>query len=447
MKRRQHAEADPCEHRHGRDEHHRQSVHTDVLEEWNAGAIEMRDQARAAERQRQSQRRAAAGERQAFDEQLTDQTPASGAERHPQRHFLVPRRRPRQQQVRDVRRDQQHQEPDRGRQHRKRAVKPAADAVLQRTEVRTERVSAPTGFDVGCRPADAIDSRCRFDGGGRQIDPRFQSADHGQRVPPSIRFRTQRKGEEQIGGASRRKRAAEVERRRQHADDRHGCAIEGDRPADHVGLRAQAALPERVAQDRCSWCAPQAFLGGEVSSEPGTYAQQRKEALRHGYTGDALGFAGAGQPDVADAVERRKPCEAGQRLALLPQIDDMSDLNGLPRQVLRRSVRDPDQASRVVERQRPKPQRVDDAEDGRAGADANPDDQDRERRQRGVAPQGSHGISQIAHQRLDEGQDALHRLAVCLIRHCLDAGPLDLVAVRQKVNPSWRTMGVRKGSV
>jgi hypothetical protein len=52
LKRRQHAEADPCEHRHGRDEHHRQSVHTDVLEEWDAGAIEMRDQVRAAERPR-----------------------------------------------------------------------------------------------------------------------------------------------------------------------------------------------------------------------------------------------------------------------------------------------------------------------------------------------------------------------------------------------------------
>jgi hypothetical protein len=80
----------------------------------------------------------------------------------------------------------------------------------------------------------------------------------------------------------------------------------------------------------------------------------------------------------------------------------MSDLDGLPRQVVRRPVRDPDEASRVVERQRPKPQRVDDAEDGGAGADADSGDQDRERRQRGVAPQGSHAIPQIAHQRLDE---------------------------------------------
>ena len=53
-------------------------------------------EARAADRQCQSQRRATAGEHQAFDEQLTDQTLAPGAERHPERHFLVPRGRPSQ---------------------------------------------------------------------------------------------------------------------------------------------------------------------------------------------------------------------------------------------------------------------------------------------------------------------------------------------------------------
>ena len=87
----------------------------------------------------------------------------------------------------------------------------------------------------------------------------------------------------------------------------------------------------------------------------------------------------------------------------------MSDLNGLPRQILRGSIRDPDETSRVVERQRPKPQRVDDTEDRRAGTDTDPNDQDRERRQCGVASQRSHGISQIARQRLDEAQDDLHR--------------------------------------
>src|SRR5919109_1622728 len=127
--------------------------------------------------------------------------------------------------------------------------------------------------------------------------------------------------------------------------------------------------------------------------EPRMHTQQPEESFRHRDGSDALGFAGAGQSDVPDAIERREPGETGKRLRLLPQIDQMSDLNGLPRQVVGWSVRDPDQAARVVERQRPKPQRIDDGEDGGAGANTDADDKNRERRRRGVAPQGAHGIS------------------------------------------------------
>jgi hypothetical protein len=282
LKRRQHAEANPREHRYGRDEHHRQAVHTDVLEEWDAGALEMRDQARAAERERQSQRRAAAGERQALDEQLTDQTPASGAERHPQRHSLcraAARARSRFEMFAET---SSIRNSDRGRQHRKRAVESAADAVLQRTEVRTERVSAPTGFDLGCRAADAIDSRCRFDGGGRQIDPRFQSADQRKRVPLSIGFRTQGKGEEQVGGRPGENVPPKSNDGGSTPTTVVGAPSRVIEPPITSAFARQMALPERVAQDRRSWCAPPAFLGSEVSSEPGTYAQHRKEALGHG---------------------------------------------------------------------------------------------------------------------------------------------------------------------
>jgi hypothetical protein len=83
----------------------------------------------------------------------------------------------------------------------------------------------------------------------------------------------------------------------------------------------------------------------------------------------------------------------------------MSSLNRLPRQVFGRSVRDPDQAFRIVEWQRPKPQGVDDAKDRRARADPDRDDQDRKGRQCSIAPQRSRGISQIAQQCF---HDAIH---------------------------------------
>ncbi len=55
---------------------------------------------------------------QAFDQQLPHQLPARRAHRQPHRHLLLPRHRPRNQQVRHVEaRDQQHQ-PDHAHQHR-----------------------------------------------------------------------------------------------------------------------------------------------------------------------------------------------------------------------------------------------------------------------------------------------------------------------------------------
>ena len=47
------------------------------------------------------------------------------------------------------------------------------------------------------------------------------------------------------------------------------------------------------------------------------------------------------------------------------------------------------------ERQRPQQQRVDDAEDRGAGADAEAGDQDGESREAGVAPQRADGVAQV----------------------------------------------------
>ena len=78
-----------------------------------------------------------------------------------------------------------------------------------------------------------------------------------------------------------------------------------------------------------------------------------------------------------------------------------------PDSPLRVAVGDPDQPIGLGERQRPQEQRVDDAEDGGAGADAEPGDEDGERREAGVAPQRADGVAQIlkevveGHARLD----------------------------------------------
>ena len=61
----------------------------------------------------------AGGERedQALGQQLPHQPPAARAERRADGHLALARRRPRQQQVRDVRARDQQQQPDRAEQH------------------------------------------------------------------------------------------------------------------------------------------------------------------------------------------------------------------------------------------------------------------------------------------------------------------------------------------
>ncbi len=66
-----------------------------------------------------------------------------------------------------------------------------------------------------------------------------------------------------------------------------------------------------------------------------------------------------------------------------------------PLRVVESTVRHPDELRRVSKRQRTKQQRVYDAIDGRAGADAKPGDQHYEGCEPGFAFHGSKGISQV----------------------------------------------------
>ena len=97
----------------------------------------------------------------------------------------------------------------------------------------------------------------------------------------------------------------------------------------------------------------------------------------------------AGQAHVSNTVEGRESGHARERLALALQVEQAGDLHGLVGQVVGRAVGDPDEPRRVLEWQRPQPDGVDDAEDGDAGADAESDDQDGERREPEVTAKGA----------------------------------------------------------
>ena len=66
------------------------------------------ERASTNDREDQPQRRAAAGEHEAFGQHLANQTPAARAQRRADGDFLLPHGRARQQKIREVRAHNQH---------------------------------------------------------------------------------------------------------------------------------------------------------------------------------------------------------------------------------------------------------------------------------------------------------------------------------------------------
>ncbi len=118
--------------------------------------------------------------------------------------------------------------------------------------------------------------------------------------------------------------------------------------------------------------------------------------MRH--TTEALRLARATQQVVAHPIEREVPRHSGKRLRSLTKIQHVRHLGRLPREPAALAVRDPDESIGFRERERPKQQRIDDAEDRRTGAYSKSGDQNHERGKAGVTAQAADGIPEITHE-------------------------------------------------
>jgi hypothetical protein len=158
--------------------------------------------------------------------------------------FLLPRCAAREQQVRKVRADDQHHYAHRERQQNHRRAHRAADVFGERFQTRLEIVALALIFvlkPLGQRASFRLSARC--------ADARVQSADHRERVAPLVGLVVQRKAGKQIDLRAWRENIAEVEGRRQHADDLVRAIVEAQRGADHIWIRAEVAFPEVIGND------------------------------------------------------------------------------------------------------------------------------------------------------------------------------------------------------
>ena len=88
------------------------------------------------------------GEHDAFGEQLANQAPASTAERHANRDFLLPARGANEQQVRDVGARDEQDDADDAKQQPQHRPRRAGEVLLQRRNRRVRSVRGP-GFQMG----------------------------------------------------------------------------------------------------------------------------------------------------------------------------------------------------------------------------------------------------------------------------------------------------------
>ena len=197
-----------------------------------------------------------------------------------------------------------------------------------------------------------------------------------------------------------------------------------------AGSEANRRCHRPVAEDDRHGTVPGSLLGIEAPAERRLDAEDLEEIAADRHATEALGLPLAAQQVVANTIEREVAGHPRERPGTITQIHHVPDLRRLPRETAGVAVGDPHQPGRLGKRQRTEQQRIDDAEDGGTGADAEPGDEHDEDGEPGVAPERAEGVAQVLKKRVESH---------VIYRFDGRAGPIGLVSDRH-VNPvvSWR---------
>jgi hypothetical protein len=153
--------------------------------------------------------------------------------------------------------------------------------------------------------------------------------------------------------------------------------VQPDLAADDPGIGAEARLPDRMAEDHDAARSLRSLLSREGAPERRPCSQDREEVGRHLRRGHGFGLAAAGQVQARVLDERHLL----EDVVLTLPVEIVGGRNGEgshPREGCRgRRMPDPHEPRGIGIRQRLEQDRVDDAEDGGVGADAESQDGNR----------------------------------------------------------------------
>jgi hypothetical protein len=289
----------------------------------------VRKNSRAGEGEKQAERRTTTRKQDALREYLANQAGFAGSERGADGNLFLARGPARQQQVGEIRADNQHYHADGAREQKQRRAKASAHIAREKAKLWRKTVA------LGVLASDLIGKNVEFRLSALHRNSWFEPANHRKGVAPAIGFFRQGKREVQVDAAAWSEDGAKVERGREDTHYGNRRVVEREWSADDRWIGSEAPLPEPLAQQDSLWPIPLAFIGVEKPAELRLHAEKRKEILRYRNTGEALRLAPSGQFAVADSIEGKIRSEIGERMIALAKIEKMIYLDGLAREVVR----------------------------------------------------------------------------------------------------------------
>ncbi len=240
-----------------------------------------------------------------------------------------------------------------------------------------------------------------------------------------------------LDAGTRRKQQFEI--RGQHANDFGAAVTKADRLADDVRIAAVASLPQPMAQNRQRrqrrwssrsgrrrarrWWRRLRLRGavgvGEVAARGHRHAEHREDVGRGADRADLFRFAGLSGD--RGATRRGDAGHAVERLGALAEVADIGNREREVEHVARPQLGPHEHEARgIAVGQRPQQDAVDDAEDRRAGADAEGDRQNRDDSESRVFLERAQCVIEILQKGVHSSpQPSLAKLPWLLQRRCI----------------------------
>ncbi len=197
-------------------------VHVDAGEERNADGVEVGEQARASEGEKQAERGAEKREHEAFGKHLANEAGFAGAKSGADGDFFLARCGTREKEIRKVGTNDKHDNAYSAGEDEESGAKASTDMSRDEREA---------GFEIVAFRMLARDLFTK-DGGfglrGLDGDAGIQPADDGKSVAPAVGFFAKRKGRVQVDTAAGSEDRAEVEGGGENAGDGDGLVIESE---------------------------------------------------------------------------------------------------------------------------------------------------------------------------------------------------------------------------